>query len=188
MQDQKRIFYILLGASSCIILILLIFNIKLYMDSRSADAAAQNYTDTALLYKNRTRSMSDLNNIIIEKKNSIIEIVNPTNEDKYLESVQEIASIFSRNDVRVLEVNPKLMTKDVATNFDIIKDDAFLSVKEFVMRVVINGEESKIVKSINSIINMPVHFYVENISIDHPDDNTRGNTFLTLTSNWRSNE
>ena len=188
MKDQKTIFYALIGGAGCVILIMIFLNINLILKKNSTEDAIENYDYTSLLYGNNTIHINSLSEDYKTKKNKFIKMVKPENEDKYLASVQKIATYFSKNDVKVLEVNPKLHIRDPATNFDILNDKEFRGITEYVLRVLVNGEEANIVKSINSIIKMPIHFYVENLSIQHPDHETKGNTDISFSSNWIKNE
>lgn len=167
------------------VLALLVLNIKFTMDKRAVNMAKENYNYTAMVYANRTVSISDLKKDYDSKKAGVLKKVGAAGGDKYLDSVQKIASLFSKNEVQVLEVNPKIRTPGIAKNFNVLNDPEFNAINEFVLRILVNGEEAKIVESIDKIRNMREHFYIENIRIHHPDDDTRGNMDITFISNWK---
>ena len=187
-KDQKSIFFLLLGISSFVVIALIFFNIKFIFDKRNMEKTTIKYEKTARVYTTRTTSINELNKEYDEKKSSILAKIAAKGTEKYLGAVQKIASIFTNNDVVVLAVNPKISVLDIANNFEILNDEDFENINEFTLQIVIDGEESKIVKSLDQTRLLTEHFYVKSINLIHEDAEIRGNTDITFTSNWNKNE
>ena len=85
-------------------------------------------------------------------------------------------------------MTPKNNVLDIAKNFEILNDKDFENINEFSLQMFVEGKESDIVKSLDQTRRLTEHFYVKNIDLSHLDDETRGNTGITFSSNWNKNE
>ena len=124
-KDQKTIFYLLLGISSFFVIALIFFNIKFIFDKRDMDNTTIKYKKTAQIYAEQTSSMNELKEEYDEKKANLLARIGAKGTTKYLDTVQKIASIFTKNEILVLSVNPKNFELDIAKNFEILNDDDF---------------------------------------------------------------
>lgn len=187
-KDQKTIFYLLLGISSFFVIALIFFNIKFIFDKRDMDNTTIKYKKTAQIYAEQTSSMNELKEEYDEKKANLLARIGAKGTAKYLDTVQKIASIFTKNEILVLTVTPKNSVLDIAKNFEILNDKDFENINEFSLQMFVEGKESDIVKSLDQTRRLTEHFYVKNIDLSHLDDETRGNTGITFSSNWNKNE
>ena len=187
-KDQKTIFYLLLGISSFFVIALIFFNIKFIFDKRDMDNTTIKYKKTAHIYAEQTSSMNELKEEYDEKKANLLARIGAKGTTKYLDTVQKIASIFTKNEILVLTVTPKNSVLDIAKNFEILNDKDFENINEFSLQMFVEGKESDIVKSLDQTRRLTEHFYVKNIDLNHMDDETRGNTGITFSSNWNKNE
>jgi len=187
-KDQKTVFYLLLGMSSIIVIVLIFLNVKFIFDKRDIDNTAIKYKKTSQIYVKQTSSINELKEKYDKKKESLLARIGAKVTTKYLDTVQKIASIFTKNDVLVLTVTPKNSVLDIAKNFEILNDEDFENINEFSLQMHIEGKESDIVKSLDQTRRLTEHFYVKNIDLSHFDDETRGNTEITFSSNWKKNE